>query len=359
MMGSTGLFSMNRPQRGDRVNNYLLDERIGTGGFSEVWKAHHHVFQDTVAVKIPTDPQFVRYLQRDGAAIHGLSHPNIVRALDLDPYGDPPYLIMEYVDGPSLRQLLDDHPGGLPLQAAMRLTLGLLSALEVAHQAGVVHGDIKPANLLIATRSSADEITAEQVKVADFGLGRQTGSLPAILQSGSLLADDGRRISGTLAYMSPEQREGQPLDARSDLYAVGVVWHEMLTGVLPQGGDAPGALRQDLPRWVDEFFQRCYTHRDRRFESAAAMREAIERHLQPGVVPGAPPLGAGTRGVRQVGRGLICAVCSGSVEPGDQFCIHCGRQLVDEIPRCPSCHGFVGSGDNYCILCGTDLRQMV
>ena len=86
---------MGQPQTGDRINNYLLDERIGTGSFGEVWKAHHHVFNEHVAIKIPTDTQYVRHLQREGMAIHGLRDPNIVRALDLDPYADPPYLIME------------------------------------------------------------------------------------------------------------------------------------------------------------------------------------------------------------------------------------------------------------------------
>lgn len=349
---------MNRPQPGDRVNNYLLDELIGTGGFSEVWKAHHHVFQEWVAVKIPTDPQYVRYLQRDGVAIHGLHHPNIVRAIDLDPYGDPPYLIMEYVDGPSLRQLIDAHPGGLPIETVLTVMAGLLAALEAAHQAGLIHSDVKPGNILVAHPGDLRELTLEQVKVADFGLNRGSGGWAgAIQQSGSLSLDSGQRISGTLAYMSPEQREGQPVDARTDLYAAGVVLHEMLTGVLPQGGDAPSVIRSDAPRWLDEFFQRCYTHRDRRFASAAQMREAIERHRRP-QRPSPPPLKGG-RGAVQRGRELVCAACQAAVEPGDQFCIHCGEQLVSEVPRCPSCHGFVGREDNFCILCGSDLRQTI
>jgi serine/threonine protein kinase len=350
---------MNRPKPGDRINNYLLDEKIAAGSFSEVWKAHHHVFLDLVAIKIPTDPQYVRYLQRDGATIHGLRHPNIVRAMDLDPYGDPPYLIMEFVDGPSLRQLIDSHPGGLPLEAVLPMLMGILSALEAAHESGIVHSDIKPGNILIGGLVDLANINSDQVKVADFGLGRRANNLAGtLLQSGSISVEDGQRISGTLAYMSPEQREGQPVDERTDLYAAGVVLHELLTGALPQGGDAPSVIRRDLPRWVDEFFQRCYTHRDRRFESASQMKSIVERHCRTaGSAP--PPLGGRVQGVIQLGRELVCVACRDSVEPGDQFCIHCGRQLVQEIPRCPSCHGFVGRDDNFCILCGTDLRQMV
>jgi serine/threonine protein kinase len=349
---------MNRPQPGDRINNYLLDELIGTGSFSEVWKAHHHVFREQVAVKIPTDPQYIRYLQRDGSAIHGLRHPNIVRAIDIDPYGDPPYLIMEFVDGPSLRKVIDAHGEGMPLAVVLPVMMGLVSALETAHAAGLVHSDIKPGNILIAGGDDVGNMTPERVKVADFGLGRRADAVAGIQQSGSISVEAGHRISGTLAYMSPEQREGQDVDARTDLYAAGVVFHEMLTGVLPQGGDSPSTLRPGLPRWVDEFFHKCYTHRDRRFESAAQVREVIERHWHP-AEEGPPPSSQGVLGIKRCGSQLVCAVCGGPVEAADQFCIHCGRQLVEEVPRCPSCHGFVGREDNFCILCGTDLRQLI
>src|SRR5688500_2910636 len=95
------------PTPNQRVSEYILVEKIGAGSFGEVWKAHHHVWTDRlVAIKIPIDPQYVRNLQREGAAIHGLHHPNIVRALGFDPYADPPYLAMEYVPGSSLRPLI-------------------------------------------------------------------------------------------------------------------------------------------------------------------------------------------------------------------------------------------------------------
>src|SRR5207249_11215916 len=110
----------------------------------------HHVFlDDFVAVKIPTDPQYVRHLQREGTAIHGLREPNIIRALDMDPYADPPYLIMEYVDGLSLRAILGQHAQGLSIDAVCAITAGVLQALDVAHRAGVIHRDIKPENILV------------------------------------------------------------------------------------------------------------------------------------------------------------------------------------------------------------------
>ena len=93
---------MNTLREGDRISNYLLERQVGAGSFGEVWRARHHVFGDVVAIKIPTDAQYVRNLQREGVAIHGLRHPNIVRAVDMDPYGDPPYLVMEYIPGKRL-----------------------------------------------------------------------------------------------------------------------------------------------------------------------------------------------------------------------------------------------------------------
>ena len=120
---------MSTLREGDRISNYLLEARVGAGSFGEVWRARHHVFKDLVAIKIPTDAQYVRNLQREGVAIHGLNHPNIVRAIDLDPYGDPPYLIMEFVDGPSLRDAIDKYKSEFPLEAASAIIRGILHAL--------------------------------------------------------------------------------------------------------------------------------------------------------------------------------------------------------------------------------------
>ena len=359
---------MSRPQAGDRINNYLLDEQIAAGSFGEVWKAHHHVFNEPVAIKIPTDPQYVRHLQREGMAIHGLHHPNIVRALDLDPYADPPYLVMEYVDGPSLLELIVENPGGLPIEAAVAILAGTLSALAAAHKAGVIHRDIKPANILIVSNdddgtagAELTGITPARVKVTDFGLGRLQGATAAaMVQSGSISTDASRRTAGTLVYMSPEQRDGRDVDARSDLYSAGVVLHEMLTGVLPQGTDLPSSIRRDVPRWLDDLFERSYTRRDHRFESARQMQEVMERYQSPGLEM-AP---AGAREEGRIGRAGAdtarrCTGCHGVVNADDQFCIHCGRRLVEDVPRCPSCHGFVGREDKFCILCGIDLREGV
>lgn len=340
-------------QAGDRINNYLLEEQVGTGTFGQVWRARHHVFNERVAIKIPTDSQYVRYLQQEGMAIHGLSHPNIVRAIDLDPYADPPYLIMEYVEGLSLKNHIEKRREGLPIDAAVAVLYGALSALDVAHRSNVVHSDIKPANILIAGGPELEPMTPTRVKVTDFGLGRRADTASSMMQSGSLAF--ARHVVGTVAYMSPEQRDGGPVDARSDLYSLGIVLHEMLTGVLPQGSDLPSSIRSDVPRWLDRLFERCYTRREARFGSAGEVREFIERY-SPAAVAWERAGGLPGSGIRQVGSRWQCVQCSGQVDPADQFCIHCGRQLVDHVPRCPTCHAYVGRVDNFCILCGTDLR---
>src|SRR3954467_10988785 len=129
-----------------RVGEYVLQDKINSGTFGEVWKAHHHVWTDQlVAAKIPTDPQFLRNLQREGAAIHGLVHPNIVRALGFDPYAEVPYLTMEYVPGTSLRPLISKRNISIP--DAVAIMRQVLLGLEFAHKQNLVHRDVKPENI--------------------------------------------------------------------------------------------------------------------------------------------------------------------------------------------------------------------
>ena len=355
---------MNPPKSGDRISEYILLERVGAGSFGEVWKARHHVWADQiVAIKVATDAQYVRNLQKEGVTIHGLHHPNIVRAIGLDPYATPPYLVMEFVEGPSLQEVIAAHPTGLPLNVAVTVLRGMLAALAAAHENGVIHRDIKPANILIASTGELTTLTPEAVRITDFGLGKaERLTTASILQSGSLLTEDGKSISGTLAYMAPEQRDGLEVDARADLYACGVVLFEMVTGRRPQGGDLPRHLRPELPTWLDEFFARCYTGRERRFASAADMLTELDRHMGSTPVPRAKPMpplpharpAADSKGARE----LTCPGCGSPFEPDDNYCIQCGRQLNPHPRRCVKCGAYPGVYDKYCILCGGSLVSM-
>lgn len=349
---------MNQPRVGDRISEYVLDEQLGSGSFGQVWKAHHHIWQEEiVAIKVPTDSQFVRNLQREGSTIHGLKHPNIVQAIGLDPFADTPYLVMEYVNGPALRQVIEANPKGLPIRTAQRITVGILRALDFAHSHGVIHRDIKPENILISGGKSkpAEEIVIDDVKVTDFGLGHARQITTAsILQSGSLLAEDGRSISGTLAYMAPEQRDGETGDARTDLYAVGIVLFEMICGERPGGSDLPSQVRQDLPSWVDAVYARLYTRLDRRFASAAEAVKAIEASASPPVVTGVNTVSS-SFGSRGRASAAMCSSCGASVEPGDNYCTTCGGQLVPHVRRCVKCSAFPAADDQYCVMCGAML----
>ena len=351
----TGGCGMTPLHAGDRISNYLLDAPLGAGSFGEVWRARHHVFGDVVAIKIPTDTQYVRNLQREGVAVHGLRHPNIVRAIDLDPYADPPYFIMEYVDGPPLSSMIEKLGLRFPIPAVVTIMRGILRALTAAHGAGLVHRDLKPANVLLHQPPENIALIGEQaVKVTDFGLGHIGGTTTqSILQSGSEITENGRSIAGTLAYMSPEQKEGRELDARSDLYACGIMLFEMLTGERPSGTDLPSALRRETPTYLDECFRRSYTRLDRRYASAGEMLGGLAETRRSSVPPGGP-----AAPWRAQGTGPVCPTCQRAVHHDDQFCIYCGNQLVAAVPRCAACKAYVHASDQFCIFCGNDLRVL-
>jgi serine/threonine protein kinase len=258
---------------------------------------------------------------------------------------------MEFIDGPSLKEAVDSYKKSFPISAVVTILRGVLEGLAVAHKAGLIHRDLKPANILLNhPLNKLSKIPRRAVKITDFGLGKVGGNLTqSIMQSGSLLTEEGKSISGTIAYMSPEQREGGEVDARSDLYACGIILFEMLTGERPQGGELPGSIRPGVPGFLDQVFQRCYTRWERRYASARDMLAALESRAPDHGTPTVPIDSAHNR----------CPGCRGAVQRDDQFCIRCGRQLVAAIPRCSGCRAFVRPGDQFCIFCGNDLRVLV
>lgn len=353
-----------RFQSGLRVSEYILEECIGTGAFSEVWRARHHVWSDEfVAVKLPADPQFARYLQREGVVVHGLRHPNIVRVLGLDPYGDLPYLIMELVRGPSLRTIINEHERGMPIAAVVQILVGVMNGLAAAHGAGVLHRDLKPANVLLHLDDGGPAaMTADRVKLGDFGFGTPQGdTLRSIAQSASI--DRENQVVGTLAYLAPELRDGGKMpDARGDLYAAGVVLFEMLTGERPAGTELPSTVRAEAPQWLDDVFRKLYARHERRYESAADVLADISaatpapraaRASIGGAAPPPPPPPVRPTPMRAVP--TRCPTCAVLCDPDDNFCISCGRQLVDAVRRCPMCHHVMGRDDRFCIQCGAAL----
>lgn len=346
-----------RYKPGLRISEYVLEHLLGTGSFGEVWKARHHIWEkDFVAVKLPTEPDYVRHLQREGVMVHGLRHPNIVRVLGLDPYAEHPYLVMELVNGPSLRDVLLERHEGVEVPLALTVLRGLLRGLSAAHAAGVLHRDLKPGNVLLDLGGRPlSAVTIDDVKLSDFGLGvGDAEGLKAVAQSASLERDN--RLVGTLAYLAPELRdEGRKADERSDLYAAGIVLFELLTGQRPAGAELPSALRPRVPKGLDEVFERLYARYERRYESAAAVLRVVDSiSMRP-----VPPLPVGTKAPPPPSRGLgRCERCGEVAEPSDQFCTNCGRQLVKRVRRCGSCGQYPGQHDRFCILCGAALAEL-
>jgi serine/threonine-protein kinase len=355
------------PEANQRVGEYVLDQPIGRGSFGEVWRARHHVWADQlVAIKIPTDPQYVRNLQREGVNVHGLQHPNIVRAIGFDPYAAIPYLTMELVQGTSLRPLIASKE--LSANDAVAILKQVLAGLGYAHQQGVIHRDVKPENILIHEDAQAKGYESPgMVKVTDFGLGKAVNKtvVGSIAYSQSINDAAGREIAGTLDYMAPEQRAGNDATAKADLYACGVILYEMLTGEKPAGTELPSDLKPGTPKKLDDAFKRSYARLEKRFDSADEFIKAIDGNIPPplpasrkGAVISIPGMGSVVGKIpappQPVNR-TACPNCRQRIDAADQFCMHCGLQLVTKVRRCDKCGGYPDPHDRFCIFCGQTL----
>src|ERR1700749_162568 len=204
---------------------YVIKRKLGAGGMADVYLAEDEELGRNVALKMlndrhARDDQFVERFRREAQNAAGLNHPNIVSIFDRGQAEGTYYIAMEYLDGPTLKELLVRH-GKTPIDIAIDYARQILSALEFAPRHGIVHRDIKPHNIVFG----ADK----RLKVTDFGIARSGAS--QMTEAGS--------IAGTAHYLSPEQARGAPVDPRSDLYSLGIVLYEMLTGKVPFSGDAP------------------------------------------------------------------------------------------------------------------------
>src|SRR5687768_252764 len=268
---------------------YELGQVLGRGGMAEVYLAMDTRLGRTVAVKtlradLARDPTFQARFRREAQSAASLNHPAIVAVYDTgEDYIDNvsiPYIVMEYVDGSTLRELLHSGRKLLP-ERTLEMTIGILQALEYSHRAGIVHRDIKPANVML-TRNG-------QVKVMDFGIARAMGD------SGMTMTQTSAVI-GTAQYLSPEQARGEQVDARSDLYSTGCLLFELLTGRAPFVGDspvavayqhvreeppAPSSLDPDIPPAADAITLKALAKdRAQRYQTAAEMRADVGRALQ-------------------------------------------------------------------------------
>jgi eukaryotic-like serine/threonine-protein kinase len=258
---------------------YRILRRLGRGGMADVYLAEDEELGRRVAIKIlnerhAADEQFVERFRREATNAAGLSHPNIVSIYDRGEAEGTYYIAMEYLEGSTLKDIVTRR-GPLPVGEAIGFTRDILDALKVAHRKGIVHRDIKPHNVMC----DADG----RVKVTDFGIARAGAS--QMTEVGSII--------GTAQYLSPEQARGGVVDARSDLYSVGIVLYELLTGTVPFTGDTPveiamkhlstvpeppSARRPDVPQALDQIVLRALAKDpDERYQTAEEMDAELAR----------------------------------------------------------------------------------
>jgi serine/threonine protein kinase with PASTA sensor(S) len=209
------------------AGRYELIEKIGEGGMAIVYKAKCRLLNRYVAIKIlrpefTKDEQFVENFRRESQAAAGLSHPNIVSVYDVGQEGNIHFIVMELVEGKTLSKLIEEK-GRLDYKEAINITRQVASALSLAHKNQIVHRDIKPHNILITNTGVA--------KLADFGIAKAV--------SASTIIGGNNKVMGSVHYFSPEQARGAYVDERSDIYSLGIVLYEMLTGKVPFDGDNP------------------------------------------------------------------------------------------------------------------------
>ncbi len=326
---------------------YELGELIGRGGMADVFRGIDTRLGRTVAIKLlrpdlARDPQFQARFKREAQAVAALNHPSIVAVFDTGDHAVPgghddrvrvPYIVMEYVSGKTIRDLVKARD--VSIDQAIDFSLGVLAALEYSHKAGIVHRDIKPANVMFCPGSNS-------VKVMDFGIAR------AMADSSATMTQT-QAVVGTAQYLSPEQARGETVDARSDLYSAGCLLYEMLTGRPPFVGDSPVSVAYQHVREIPEPASSLNP------EVSAALDSVLAKALQKNRADRFQDAAAFRRALRAARSGVAVALLPASEAPTDPnntvagaeqspptaaFALT-GTKFLDEAPtsRFPSPHG--------------------
>jgi len=335
---------------GQRLGNYVIESRLGSGGMAVVFRGRQLSLNRHVAIKIlPRDlaknKVFLQRFESEAAVLASLNHPNIVSVIDRGREGEICFIVMEYVEGETLKERLRRR-GRLPPDEVIPIVRQVLAGLDYAHRRGVVHRDIKPGNIMIDHE--------EVVKLADFGLAHLAKG-----RGGRDITRD-HQTMGTLKYMAPEQLTSpRRVDARADLYSVGVCIYEMLTGRLPLGAfKVPTEVDPTLDvRWDDLVLRALKMDPADRFGSAAEMAALLKE------IASTPLLTAKEREEQEAAAAAAeaapsltaCLECGRESAPDARQCEHCGASLEDLFDKCPSCGKENRLDVARCAACGAGL----